>query len=238
MTKLLFRSDMSIDLVNFMGTDAMVVAAARVSVVGKMAQEFEKIDPADHVGLISYLMSHRHGTPFEHCVMCFRAECPIFVYREWHRHRVWSYNEESGRYKQLAPVFHVPGPDRPLVNVGTSARPVMQAGSPVLYESLTTRMKRQYALAYEDYLQSLAEGVAKEVAREVLPVGIYSSMYATANLRGIMTFLSLRTEHEDATYPSKPQYEIAQAAAKVEALFAENFPITYEAWNRHGRVSP
>lgn len=236
---LTFRSGMSVDLVDHMGSDASVVAAARVSVVGSDAKEFEHVNADEHRGLINYLMKAKHGTPFEHNSITVRVEAPLFVYREWHRHRVpWSYNEESGRYKQLEPVFHVPGPERPLVNKGTSARPEMVPGNPRQYRDLVQRMKRQYASAYADYQASLMDGVAKEVAREVLPVGIYSTMYATSNVRGIMNFLGLRTEDDRARFPSKPQYEIQQAAAEVEAIFAELFPITYAAWNDAGRVAP
>lgn len=236
---LTFRNGMSVDLVDHMGSDASVVAAARVSVVGSGAQEYEDVDAAEHKGLINYLMKARHGTPFEHNSITVRVEAPLFVYREWHRHRVpWSYNEESGRYKQLDPVFHIPGPERPLVNVGSSARPRFERGTPEQYERQVARMQRQYRSAYADYEESLADGIAKEVAREVLPVGTYSTMYATSNVRGIMHFLGLRTEDERAAYPSKPQYEIAQAAQQVEAIFASLFPITYEAWNAAGRVAP
>lgn len=233
-----FRSDPSVDLVQCMGSDASVVAAARVSVVGADAQKFENASAEEHAGLINYLMSHRHGTPFEHAAMTFRAEAPIFVYREWHRHRVWSYNEESGRYKQLEPVFHIPASDRPLVNIGTSARPQMVPGSEAQYQSQVLRMRKSYQQAYAAYLEALEDGVAKEVAREVLPVATYSTMYATANLRGIMSFLSLRTDDESATFPSKPQYEIQQAAWKVEEFFAEHFPIVHATWNKNGRVAP
>lgn len=236
--KITLRTGVSVDLVDYMGSDSSVIYSARVSVVGAGAQMFEDAEAAEHQGLINYLMANRHGTPFEHAVMTFRVEAPIFVYREWHRHRVWSYNEESGRYTQLKPVFHIPGAERPLTNTGSSARPVLEPGSPEQYERLIARMTLQYRSAYSAYLISLDDGIAKEVAREVLPVGIYSTMYATANLRGIMSFLSLRTEAEGSTFPSKPQYEITQAAEQVEAIFAERFPYVYESWNKNGRVAP
>lgn len=239
MTDLMFRSDPSVDLVDKMGSDASVIAAARVSVVGFEAQQFEGADASEHRGLINYLMQHRHGTPFEHATMKFRVEAPIFVYREWHRHRVpWSYNEQSGRYSQLEPIFHIPAIDRPLVNVGTSARPQMAPGTTEQYVAMRTRMQGQYGVAYAAYEASLADGIAKEVAREVLPVGIYSTMYATSNIRGVMAFLSLRTHDESATFVSYPQYEIEQAARMVEALFAEHFPLTHGAWIKNGRVAP
>jgi thymidylate synthase (FAD) len=127
---------------------------------------------------------------------------------------------------------------RPLINVGTSARPRLTHGSEAQYKALVDRMTTQYEEAYEAYEASLEDGIAKEVARSVLPVGIYSSMYATANLRSIMHFLSLRTDSTVAMFPSKPQYEIAEAAERVEHLFHINFPDTHNAWHTNGRVAP
>ena len=125
-TEITFTSDIGVDLVSSMGTDASVVAAARVSVIGADAARYEGADAAEHRGLINYLMEHRHGSAFEHASATFRVHAPIFVFREWHRHRIgWSYNEASGRYSQLEPIFHIPGVDLPLQNTGTSARPMM-----------------------------------------------------------------------------------------------------------------
>lgn len=225
-----------VSLIDYSGSDLGIVAAARVSVHG--AQQIDA-DHAEAEGLIGYLMAHRHGTPFEHNSVTMRIEAPIFVFREWHRHRVpWSYNEESGRYKQLDPVFHIPASDRPLVNVGTSARPVMAPADEGVYDDLALRMKGAYEDAYAAYQESLAAGVAKEVAREVLPVGIFSTMYATANLRGILHFLSLRIHDPEATFVSYPQYEIQQAAKQVEDIVKRLFPIAHGAFVRQGRVAP
>lgn len=487
-----FRSDPSVDLVDAMGDDSAVVSAARVSVVGAGAAVYDDADATEHYGLINYLMANRHGTPFEHNSMKFRIEAPIFVFREFHRHRigwclpgdakiavgtwrngqtkriadvyrdwhegvpdslgrtrllpscrnlvartlntetgvieaarmvdvfqsgikpiirvelvsghvlrctpehrVWSpegwvkagdvsvndllgrqgrvpvgerqgipkrlregiqiwtteqksevvqpvdtcylcgnvflyeelevdhvvpvrddlrlaldpenlrpacvpchqvktntegfgygerrraltlgvrfervvdvrpdgeemtydiempapwhnfiaddfvvhnsYNEMSGRYTELSPVFHIPAADRPLVNAGSSARPQMVAGTEEQWHAQRERMERAYEIAYATYLDGLKAGVAKEVAREVLPVGIYSTMYATANARSIMAFLSLRTHEPEATFVSRPQYEIEQVARKIEDLFSATFPLIHEAWTANGRVAP
>lgn len=234
-----FKSSPEVTLVDYQGSDASIVAAARVSVVGDDAKLSEQADATEHKGLINYLMTHRHGTPFEHNSVTFRIAAPIFVFREWHRHRIgWSYNEESGRYKQLDPVFHIPGPDRPLVNAGTSARPQMVPGTYEQYDKLRRRMQTQYGQAYEIYLESLADGVAKEVAREVLPVGIFSTMYATANLRSIFSFLSLRIHNPEAVFVSYPQYEIQQAAKQIEYITAQLFPIAHDCFHANGRVAP
>lgn len=239
MSDIQFRSEPSVDLVDHMGSDASMVSAARVSVVGAAAVKYEDADATEHFGLLNYLMANRHGTPFEHNSMTFRIEAPIFVFREFHRHRIgWSYNEASGRYSQLEAVFHLPAPTRPLVNVGSSARPKMEPGTSEQYDRQIVRMTQTYGAAYRSYLEALEDGVAKEVAREVLPVGIYSTMYATANARSVMAFLSLRTEDETATFVSHPQFEIQQVAEGIEQIFASLFPLTHACWNKNGRVAP
>ena len=95
-----------------------------------------------------------------------------------------------------------------------------------------------YHQAYEAYQKLLAEGVAREVARAVLPVGLYSSMYATCNARSLMHFLGLRTQHELAKVPSFPQREIEMVGEKMEAEWARLMPLTYAAFNANGRVAP
>lgn len=234
-----FTSKLDVDVVQQAGNDAMVVAAARVSVVGELADLAREENAEEHAGLINYLMEHRHGTPFEHGFMTIRVSAPIMVFREWHRHRIgWSYNEMSGRYTQLPPLFYVPPPERPLVNVGSSARPKFAAGTPEQYDRQVARMKRGYQFAYAEYLEALEDGIAKEIARAVLGVGIYSTMYASFNPRSLMALLSLRIDSPDATFPSKPQWEIEQCALQLEELFADHWPITYAAWIKHGRVAP
>lgn len=234
---LTFKSSPEVTLIDYMGNDEAIVHAAKVSVKG--GELPEEILDLKIVGLINYLMKHRHGTPFEHTSIKTRAHAPIFVFREWHRHRTgWSYNEESGRYKQLEPVFHIPAPDRPLVNIGTSARPKMAPGSREQYQDQVNRMKDAYEYSYSVYLNALDAGVAKEVAREVLPVAIFSTMYATMNLRSAFHFLSLRTHDEEAMFVSYPQYEIEQAAIQLEGIVGQLFPIAYDAFIKNRRVAP
>jgi thymidylate synthase (FAD) len=179
------------------------------------------------------------NTPFEHGFMTVRVSAPIMVFREWHRHRIgWSYNEMSGRYTQLPPKFYLPPRERPLVNVGSSARPRFEEGTVQQWERQCARMRRGYSFAYAEYLDALRDGVAKELARAVLGVGIYSTMYASFNPRSLMAMLSLRIDSPDSTFPSKPQWEIEQCALKLEELFADHWPITHAAWVKHGRVAP
>src|SRR4051812_36925839 len=101
-----FRSDMDVDLIRGSAGDADVVFAARVSTQGEASLQTVDADPAASAGLIRYLMRSRHGTPFEHNSMTFHVRAPLFVFREFQRHRIASYNEESGRYRELEPVFY------------------------------------------------------------------------------------------------------------------------------------
>lgn len=220
-----------------MGSDAAIVAAAKVSTKG--AASAEAFDEVAGGGLIGFLMRNRHGTPFEHNAMTFLISAPIFVFREFHRHRIgWSYNEESGRYKQLDPVFYVPGSDRKLVQVGKPGHYTFVPGTDEQLIDQAERMCGVYKAAYTAYEEGLEAGIAREVARAVLPVAIYSSMYATCNARSLMAFLSLRTKDESATFPSFPQREIEMVAEKMEDHFARLFPVTHGAFQANGRVCP
>lgn len=234
-----FRSDVTVDLVRSSAGDSDVLWAARVSTLGEQSLEELSKDPERSKGLINYLMRDRHGSPFEHNSMTFFISAPIFVFREFMRHRVgWSYNEESGRYRELQPVFYVPDASRKLVQEGRPGKYVFVEGSEEQHELTSRAMERSYIQAYEAYQEMLAAGVAREVARSVLPVGLYSSMYATCNARSLMHFLGLRTQHELAKVPSFPQREIEMVGEKMEAEWAKLMPLTYAAFNSNGRVAP
>jgi thymidylate synthase (FAD) len=234
-----FRSDVTVELVKHTASDADVLFAARVSTVGEQSLEELEKEPGRSKGLINYLMRDRHGSPFEHNSMTFFVSAPIFVMREFMRHRVgWSYNEESGRYRQLEPVFYVPGADRKLVQQGRPGKYEFVEGTLEQQETVTRAMTETYQEAYRAYLEMLSAGVAREVARAVLPVGLFSSMYATCNARSLMHFLGLRTKHELARVPSFPQREIEMVAERMEQEWARLMPLTYEAFNSNGRVAP
>lgn len=236
MSNITIRNDMTVKLIDNMGDDRSIIAAAKVSTLGM--DSLLELEVEAKSGLINFLMKNRHGTPFEHNAMTFFIEAPIFVFREFHRHRIgWSYNETSGRYKELEPVFYIPNEAR------------KQVGKPGNYEYVPMCMEEteqtqqtlihSYVEAYTAYLYMLKEmGVAKEVARMCLPVSIYSSMYATCNARSLMAFLGLRTKHEGAMFPSYPMREIEMVAEGMEKHLATEFPITYKAFNDNGRVSP
>jgi thymidylate synthase (FAD) len=155
------------------------------------------------------------------------------------RHRVgWSYNEESGRYRELQPVFYVPGADRKLVQEGRPGKYVFVDGTQEQQDLTGRVMEASYVQAYEAYQEMLAAGVAREVARAVLPVGLFSSMYATCNARSLMHFLGLRTQHEQARTPSFPQREIEMVGELMEAHWATLMPLTHATFNANGRVAP
>ncbi len=194
--------------------------------------------PEKDAGLINYLMRDRHGSPFEHNAFTFYIEAPIFVFREFQRHRIASYNEESGRYKELKPVFYVPDLERPLVQVGKPGAYEFEEGTHFQYATVVAGVQGTCSQAWADYQSMLNAEVAREVARIVLPLNIYSSMYVTMNARALMNFLSLRTSREGTHFPSFPQREIEMVAEQMETFFAEQMPLTYEAFNKNGRVAP
>ena len=182
-------------------------------------------------------MRDRHGSPFEHNAFTFYVEAPLFVFREFQRHRIASYNEESGRYKELEPVFYRPALDRKLVQVGKPGAYTFEDGDYAQRMMVPAEIMRTSDDAYIAYKRMLSQGIAREVARMVLPLNIYSSMYVTMNARSLMNFLSLRSL-EQGTYPSFPQWEIADVATQMELIFSEKMPITHSAFVKNGRVSP
>ena len=233
-----FRSEMTVDLVRASASDSDVLFAARVSTKGEGSLEDVDADASRSAGLINYLMRDRHGSPFEHNSMTFYVQAPIFVFREFMRHRIASYNEESGRYRELRPVFYVPGPDRKLRQEGKPGHYVFVDGTPEQHALVVEQTQAVCGAAYAAYRSMLDAGVTREVARIVLPLTLYSSMYVTMNARALMNFLSLRVQREDSTFPSYPQREIEMVAEQMEAAWAQLMPLTHAAFERGGRVSP
>lgn len=227
-------SELTVNLVKTDFADEWPCFAAWTSTKG------EEATPERKAGLINRLIADRHGTPFEMMDMTFQVTAPIFVWREHHRHRMASYNEESGRYKKLDPVFYLPPADRPLVQVeGTKQMDYEVArGKLSQRQGLRSSIEEVCTTAYDEYERLLDEGIIREVARMVLPVNIMSTCIVKMNARSLMNFLSLRQRHNDATFPSKPMWEINQIANEYERHFAKAAPITHEAWVRNGRVAP
>jgi len=209
-----------------MADDLSVVNAARVS----FAQRSDTVGERDQ-GLIRFLMRERHGTPFEHNAFRFHVKLPIFVMREWARHRMGSFNEWSARYSQLDPEFYVPEPQDVRTQVGKPGSYSFDAVDPELAEHTRESQLAVYEQAYAAYADLLERGVAKEVARNVLPVAIYTQFYWTVNARSLMNFLSLRNA-------VTAQREIRRYAAAVEQLFAEKMPITHSAFVANERRAP
>jgi thymidylate synthase (FAD) len=208
-----------------LASDLAVVNGARVS-FNQAAQEWTERE----AGLIRFLMRERHGSPFEHGYFRFIVKAPLFVVREHHRHRAGhSYNEWSGRYSKLEAEFYVPD------NVRT------QVGKPGAYRfepvDERTREFTRYQIeeaahrAFETYEKLLDEGVAKEVARTVLPLSTYTKYYWSCNPRSLMHFCSLRN-HEAA------QYEIRLYAAAAESFLERFMPVTHAAFVANDRVAP
>ena len=236
--EIIYRDDVTVELVKASASDADVIWAARVSTAGEQSMDEIGEDPARSAGLINYLARERHGSPFEHTSMTFFISAPIFVFREFMRHRIASYNEESGRYRELKPVFYVPSKERKLVQIGKAGSYTFIDGNAEQYEITVKAIKETCKLAYANYQKMLDAGVAREVARAVLPVTLYSSMYVTMNARALMNFLSLRTARDGSHFPSYPQREIEMVAEKMEAEFAKLMPITYGAFEKSGRIAP
>ena len=232
-----FRDDVTVELVKASAQDSDVVFAARVSTLGEQSLHPAE-DHAQNGGLIKFLMRERHGSPFEHSNFTFYVQAPIFVWREHMRHRMCSYNEESGRYRQLRPVFYLPGRARNLVQVGKTGAYDFIAGTPEQYDVVSAATREACVTAYASYEAMLEAGVAREVARIVLPLNVYSSAYVTMNARGMMNFLSLRRRSEDSRYPSYPQREIEMVAERYEEEWATLMPLTHAAFVANGRVAP
>ena len=233
-----FRSDVTVELVKASAADSDVVFAARVSTQGERSKASVDADASESGGLIRFLMRERHGSPFEHSVMTFYVSAPIFVWREHMRHRMTSYNEESGRYRVLEPVFYTPAPERNLVQVGKPGAYEFVPGTPEQHAEVTDAVRTATTEAYRQYTRMLDAGVAREVARTVLPLSIYSSAYVTMNARAMMNFLSLRRHTDDSRFPSYPQREIEMVAERYEEHWAGLMPLTHAAFVANGRVAP
>ena len=232
-----FRSDMTVNLIDSVGDDSSVVNAARVSTAG--AGMLKEADPISDERLINYLVRERHGSPFEHNLMTFFVEAPIFVWREHMRHRIgFSYNEESGRYKTLAPTFYVPDRSRPLLQIGKVGAYSFVKGSKEQHDIAAESIIDSSTHAYSLYEKMLSSGIAREVARMALPLNIYSSAYVTMNARSAMNFLTLRTRSQHAAFASYPQQEIEMVAEGYERNFKAMMPLTHRAFISNGRVAP
>jgi thymidylate synthase (FAD) len=208
-----------------LASDLAVVNGARVS----FNQESQEMTERDE-GLIRFLIRERHGSPFEHGYFRFLVKAPVFVVREHHRHRAGhSYNEWSGRYSKMEAEFYVPEFVR--TQVGKPGAYTFEPVDDQTRDATRREIEENAKRAFEAYERMLEHGVAKEVARAVLPLSTYTKYYWSCNPRSLMHFCGLRN-HESA------QYEIRQYAAAAEAFLAERMPVTHAAFVASGRVAP
>ncbi|OKI45244.1 FAD-dependent thymidylate synthase [Micromonospora sp. CB01531] len=230
-----YRTDLTVSLDDSMGSDAKVIRMAKASIKKTGAA----MDQAAREGFINFLVRERHGVPFEHIAMTFYIEAPIMVWRQLVKHRHSSISEASGRYVELEPVFYSPSPARKLVQVGKPGAYVFEYGTVDQLADVEESVRSTAEHAWTEYQHLLKQGVAREIARSVLPVNIYTSGYVTINARSLMNLLSLRTAgRENATIVSHPQHEVELLAEGMERHFANLFPATYAAFEKHGRVAP
>jgi thymidylate synthase (FAD) len=209
-----------------MADDLAVVNGARVS----FARRKDAMDESDQ-GLIRFLMRERHASPFEHAVFRFHVRCPIFVAREWFRHRWGSFNEFSMRYAKATDDFYVPEAEDVRTQVGKPGAYSFEPVDPELAEATREELNAVYETAFATYKRLVDQGVARELARSVLPVGAYTEFYWTVNARALMNFVSLRAAEA-------AQREIRRYAEAVEQFFAERMPVTHAAFVAAGRVAP
>ncbi|NLI10679.1 MAG: FAD-dependent thymidylate synthase [Elusimicrobia bacterium] len=203
-------------LVDFIGGDQRAVESARVS-FGSVSK-----GPERDKKLLEYLLEHEHFSPFEHSVFQFHIKCPIFVARQWMRHRIASYNEISARYTEVKEEFYYPekfrAQDKSNVQGSVNSENLDNESMLKIYEEA---LKNSYS-AYKKLMES---GAAREMARMVLPVSMYTEYYWTINARSLLNFLKLRTD-------SHAQYEIREYAKVITEIFKEKMPWTWEAFNR------
>ena len=215
-------------LVESWGSDERIVEAARMS-TGKGFQGWGNAKKSGDEKLLKYLWENKHGTPFEMAGMTVEIQAPIVVFREWHRHRTMSYNEMSARYSPLPDVNYVPNVERCMVVSGANKQAGAVAGAKQLTHESALEWLAELAAVYEHaervYQSGLRRGIPKEVARLPVPVGRYSRMRASANLRNWLAFLTLRSDHVPSGRAA--QWEIRQFANAVGDLIAEAFPRTW-----------
>lgn len=210
-----------IELVDLMGNDFRVLEAARVS-TGASASK----GPDKDKKLIDYLMANDHHTPFEKIVLEFHVKCPIFVARQWFRHRIGSFNEVSGRYKEIP--WETYKPDKWRYQSDTDKQGSDGFVDPVTSGSVDYMLQQSYAMAQRAYETLLEQGISRELARLVMPVGIYTEFFWTVNFRSLMNFLKLRMD-------SHAQFEIRQYANSIYTLAddSDKMPWTLSAFRKH-----
>ena len=216
MSDITFRSDLRVTYIDSMGDDKRIAQAARVSTGNDQSDR-------PHEVLVKRLWRDQHTSTFEHNTLTVMVEVPIFVAREWMRSRTFAYNEISARYSEMEPVFYVPGEDSPLVQTGKAMDYRREAGNKHQRARSSAAHRMMAEDAWDDYQDMLEFGIAREVARNVLPVSLYTRFYATANLRNWLHFIALRTD-------PTALWEIREAAKQVVDIVADHWPTAWEAY--------
>lgn len=213
---------MYVELVQSNASDELAARAAWVSNVG---EESKTKDASAIQGLINFLYRNHHSSPFEHGQYTFFIKCPIFVAREFFRHRTFSFNEVSGRYSEMLPLFYSPGKDRPVVQKGKIGNYEFDEAADKLFIAQESSLfATDYA--WKHYIHQKNEGIANEVARDVLPLSLYTSFYASVNPRNLMHFLNLRTDPQAL-------FEIRDVADQMAEYLEDQQPLVYNAWVRY-----
>jgi thymidylate synthase (FAD) len=216
-----------VELIDSMASDLDVVNAAKVS----FSAQKKEIDESC-VGLINYLMKNKHATPFEHSIFKFRIKAPIFITREWMRHRWSSFNEMSMRYYQPEKLdYYTPAYNSIRKQIGKpGAYSFEEIEDPEVKDYFYSIFKNTVLEADTAYYKLIEAGIAKEIARCVLPVTQYTEFIWTVNARSLINFISLRND-------SNAQYEINQYAIAVEDIFSKIMPISHSAFLESGRIA-
>lgn len=217
-----FVDEVGVELINASASDDMVAMAAWVS---NDMDSVERLEDRKRVkGLINFLYRERHMSPFEHGVFTFKVDVPLFVAREFHRHRTMSYNEVSGRYTKMPPRFWRSSTAR--VQQGKMGNYYFVDGTSEQTALYRRKKEQRLEAAWQDYNDLLDAGIAKEQAREDMPLSLMTQFYATCNPRNLMQFLTLRND-------SHALKEIRDVAVKMEAIFEEQMPYTAQAYRKY-----
>lgn len=219
-----FKNKGMVVLLDFMGSDLAIVNAARVS-FKKTKLTLEEED----IGLINYLMKHRHGTPFEMVQFKFRVECPIFVAREWQRHRIGSFNEVSTRYVEMEPIFYYPHTVR--TQVGKVGHYKFEEANEFSTDMTLAHFRDVANNTFRIYENLLLNDVAKEVARDILPLNLETQFIWSVNLRSLLNFIMLRSDE-------RALEEIRILSKDIEEILMYKVPHSYKAFVDNGRIAP
>lgn len=209
-------------LVESMGSDLSIVRAARVSYD---AEWRAGADEGKDAKLIDYLIKNRHTSPLECVQFTFEVKAPIFVFRQWHRHRSWAYSEVSARYSELPEEFYIPE----VSQITTQSKSNKQQRTDETHpqaEDLQALLANSCESAFQDYHALLNAGCPRELARGVLPMNTYSHMFCTVDLHNLFHFLGLRLH-------SHSQYEIRVYADAMLKLIKPIVPVAVAAWKHH-----